>query len=573
MASFYEGNCCEENSAEEVKMGTNKSLMKRFDAVVFDLLKVTPEELARQLTLLDFPIFRRIKPEEISCCGWTKKEKSKLSPNVVAMTKRFNHTSFWVIREILSANSLKIRVERIIHFIKIAKKLMELNNLHSLMAVIQSLTSSSIYRLTQTWALVPKSHRSTFERLHSLVKEDENRKSLRSHMNHIRLPCIPYLGLYLSDMMYINTAHPDTGGMESHERSNKMNNILRVISEFQKSDYADLEEKPHIKNYLNSVKYIEELQRFLEEDNYKLSLKLEPISSPHTEGSKHEDTSLKSDHHLAPPSLQNKFTPGHRKSRSLGKEFYCGQINSRVRSENVKIQKRQSLGVKQIKVKSWNCTPSNHSNSSPQHHLDDHGSGSLPRSKLAPPSVSLLDDSILSNSTPLCSSTTKSSVGNTSSMTSSRSNSGSEFSEHDDSITWLTDRKSDAGGSCQFEGVLKRKCVLKKGKKPPINSWTKYWAVLSRGQIFFFSSKSLGSSLERHQFKTTPSKILNIIGWMVLPSTEKPDSFQLSNPNNGTIYKFLCDSEEVTDVWISNLKDGVKENSKPERDLIDLGDR
>lgn len=152
---------------------------------------------------------------------------------------------------------------------------------------------------------------------------------------------------------------------------------------------------------------------------------------------------------------------------------------------------RQSLGVKQIKVKSWNCTPSNHSNSSPQHHLDDHGrfvsnsplyfllflsfacfqmffcqilkkkkleteellkisfatsiwsflfySGSLPRSKLAPPSVSLLDDSILSNSTPLCSSTTKSSVGNTS-MTSSRSNSGSEFSEHDDSITWLTDR-------------------------------------------------------------------------------------------------------------------------------------
>ena len=27
-------------------MGTNKSLMKRFDAVVFDLLKVTPEELA-----------------------------------------------------------------------------------------------------------------------------------------------------------------------------------------------------------------------------------------------------------------------------------------------------------------------------------------------------------------------------------------------------------------------------------------------------------------------------------------------------------------------------------------------
>ncbi|KAG9477614.1 hypothetical protein GDO78_012894 [Eleutherodactylus coqui] len=47
---------------------------KSYDAVVFDVLKVTPEEFASQITLMDAPVFKAILPEVRSSLrlhGWT----------------------------------------------------------------------------------------------------------------------------------------------------------------------------------------------------------------------------------------------------------------------------------------------------------------------------------------------------------------------------------------------------------------------------------------------------------------------------------------------------------------------
>ncbi|XP_010842397.1 PREDICTED: ras-specific guanine nucleotide-releasing factor RalGPS1-like isoform X1 [Bison bison bison] len=40
---------------------------KSYDAVVFDVLKVTPEEFASQITLMDIPVFKAIQPEVCTC--------------------------------------------------------------------------------------------------------------------------------------------------------------------------------------------------------------------------------------------------------------------------------------------------------------------------------------------------------------------------------------------------------------------------------------------------------------------------------------------------------------------------
>ena len=87
------------------------------------------------------------------------------------------------------------RAEVLTQFVKVARKLHELRDLHSLKAVVAALSSLSVNRLELTWALLARRTQERFRKLRELVGEECNREQMRVFLADAHLPCIPYLGI------------------------------------------------------------------------------------------------------------------------------------------------------------------------------------------------------------------------------------------------------------------------------------------------------------------------------------------------------------------------------------------
>ncbi|TRY63702.1 hypothetical protein TCAL_03611 [Tigriopus californicus] len=508
-----------------------------------DSMSFTPEELASQLTLLDCPAFQAIAPEELVSCSWNKKNKLEVAPNVVAFIRRFNHVAFWSTQEILRyESSVKARAEVMAHFIRTAKKLQELNNLNAEFAIISALQSASIFRLSKTWSHVPRKEKQTFDKLADLFSERDNFARLRDHMNAIALkhdPCLPYLGLYLTDLVYIDMAHPHSGGLESQQRRFKMNNILRIVSELQQSNYSNLPVIPKCQQYLKSIQYIDELQKFIEEDHYKLSLKLEPNpnqqpnSVPSSSSSKESvhsfrDPGLMAELNLSPAkgnccirSVKPAFVPGHRKSRSDGANIFLSCGGSATQNDD---------------GPPWSNSGTLSSAESDErfkHHL--------------------LDDSLLEE--PFLGASSNPSPDGLSYDLSEKATLADT-----NTVATANNAPLGPGSRCSFQGCVKRKTLIKEGRRPTVSSWQRYWLQIWESALVFFLPKTLTKGTERKDFRSEPYKFKSILGWIVMVADTTTDnlSFQLTDPFQKSVYRFRAPTPELARTWVHCLHMSTK---------------
>eukprot|EP01088_Endostelium_zonatum_P017527 TRINITY_DN51_c6_g1_i2.p1 TRINITY_DN51_c6_g1~~TRINITY_DN51_c6_g1_i2.p1 ORF type:complete len:672 (-),score=126.98 TRINITY_DN51_c6_g1_i2:112-2127(-) len=259
----------QEVKLQELKLSSNKSFHDLF-------LNAPDEAIARQLTLIDFSLFSRIEPAGLLNQSWNKAHLQYRSTNVLAMIARTNKVSFWVASMILFQEKWKERKKIWKKFIGVAEHLKKLNNFHTLMGIIAGLNSSSITRLKTTVAGLSAKSTQAFSRLEQLMHPQGSFRNYREYLHSQSLPCLPYLGTYLSDLTFMEDGNPDTviSPTNGHTLINfgKRQMVYYVIAEIQQyqSCHYDIKEAEPLYTFL------QELPSFTDKQLYTLSQQREP---------------------------------------------------------------------------------------------------------------------------------------------------------------------------------------------------------------------------------------------------------------------------------------------------------
>jgi hypothetical protein len=209
------------------------------------ILDFDPMELARQFTIIESRIFCSIGPEELLALEWTKKGECR-AVNVRAMSTLSNDLANLVADTILQLEEPKKRAVVIKQWVKISMKCLELNNYDSLMAIICSLNSSMVLRLKKTWELVSQKTKLRLEELKSITDVGKNYAVLRQRLQNHVAPCIPFVGIYLTDLTFVDVGNQTTRQLPGSEATG--DGEARSVINFDK--------------HMKTAKIIGQLQRF-----------------------------------------------------------------------------------------------------------------------------------------------------------------------------------------------------------------------------------------------------------------------------------------------------------------------
>jgi len=250
-------------------------LPKGYKEGVAVLLDWSPIELARQLTLMEFKIFRRIQPKEYLNQSWNKTDKLARAPNICSLIDSFNNTGRLLATSILKLPLTPQRSKMLKKWIAIADQCFQLRNFNTTMGIVSGLTSASIGRLKQSWNGVPTKWADRFHELEKETATTNNFAKLRESTIRSPPPKIPYIGITLTDLTFVEDGNPDFVKDGKLINFSKRQLLAKIIVDMQtyQTNFYKFKEISSLQVLLSSFSLYDD------KEAYNLSKTIEPSST------------------------------------------------------------------------------------------------------------------------------------------------------------------------------------------------------------------------------------------------------------------------------------------------------
>ncbi|XP_016376834.1 RAS guanyl-releasing protein 2-like [Sinocyclocheilus rhinocerous] len=189
------------NPSYEWRRQLNETVQKkRKTSLLFDHLDAST--LAEHLTYMEYKSFCKILFQDYH--SFVMHGCTVDNPILERFITLFNSVSQWIQIMVLSKPTAQQRATVISEFIKVAQRLLQLQNFNTLMAVVGGLSNSSIARLKDTQALIGSETRKVFEGLVELVTSFGNYSRYRQSFSECSGFRFPILGVHLKDLIAVS---------------------------------------------------------------------------------------------------------------------------------------------------------------------------------------------------------------------------------------------------------------------------------------------------------------------------------------------------------------------------------
>ena len=233
------------------------------------------EDIGNKLTQVSKSFLNKIQIRELLRGVYLKKDKKITSPNVINCINNFNKLTSFIIEDIISYDTPKLRASAYESWVQICDFCKTNKNYNDCLAIYSALNNYIITGLNKTLKEIKPKIKSIFEQISKFCSVEDNYRNIRNDM----LKCekngenfVPYLGMLLRDINFIeeSSKYINENGFINIEKIERINNLLENYFKYKN------EKKKNNKKIPDELNFFNELEEIKEEELEKTANNIEP---------------------------------------------------------------------------------------------------------------------------------------------------------------------------------------------------------------------------------------------------------------------------------------------------------